>query len=260
MSDLEILRFSPKGPTDKGLESIVDITPDMLEEGSPAPVELAHDYYTSPNGLLSAGVWECTPHRLKHTPYPVDEFMLVLEGSVTIVHEDGHEDTFRAGDAFVIPKGLPCAWLQTENIRKYYVIYDDPSSPIPDAPVASRAIRLEPNGPVGIGLEALVLPDPSIFIGDAPTQHDHTYFTDTTDQMTAGTWTCTPMHRQPLPFPRIELMCLLEGSVTLTDASGTQHAFHAPDVLLVPRGLVNSWHSTDNVRKYYCILDESEAS
>jgi uncharacterized cupin superfamily protein len=255
MSELEILRFAPKGPADAGLAPTAEITPDMIEEGS--PIERAHNYYTSPSGVLSAGVWECTPFRTKLLPTAVDEFMLVLEGSVTIAHEDGHEETFRAGDAFVIPRGLRCAWKQTENIRKYYVIYEDSKTPLPEKPVAERAIRLEPQGPAGKGLTPLELPDTSIFVGDPPTQHDHTYFEDATDQMYAGTWTCTPMHRKPITFARTELMCLLEGSVTLTDGTGKAHAFRAPDCLLVPHGTVITWDSDEDVRKFYCIFEES---
>jgi len=257
MTAHRIIRFDPKGPPGAGLEPIADLTPDILEEGS--PIERAHDYYTSASGVLSAGVWECTPHRTKFFRYPVDEFMLVLEGSVTIVHEGGHEETFRAGDAFAIPKGLPCAWQQTENIRKYYVILDDPALGMPETPAADRAIRLEPEGPAGVGLEPLSLPDPSAFEGEPPSQRDHTYFTDASGRLTAGVWTCTPMRRVALPLPRIELMCLLEGSVTLTDADEKPHSFRAPDVLLVPYGVVSAWSSAENVRKYYCSFEPSGA-
>jgi len=84
MLDQGVIRFDPEGPPGKGLDSLAEITPDMLEEGSPS--ELGHTYYTSPSGLLTAGVWKCTAHTLKFGPYPVDEFMLVLDGSVNIVH------------------------------------------------------------------------------------------------------------------------------------------------------------------------------
>jgi len=258
MSNPQIIRFEPKGPADVGLERIVELEPEMLESGS--PIERAHNYYTSPSGVLTAGVWECTPHRTRLLPYPVDEFMLVLEGSVTIVHVGGHEETFRAGDAFVIPKGLPCAWTQTENIRKYYVILDDPETPMPEKPVADRAIRLERNGPAGIGLAPLALPDTSLFEGEPPVQHDHTYFANGDGSMTAGVWTCTPMRRKALPFPRTELMCLLEGSVTLTDDAGVAHRFRAPDVMLVSYGVVNAWTSGEDGRKYYCIYQEAKGA
>ena len=251
-------RFEPKGPSNGGLEQIFEITPDMIEHGS--PVEHCHNYYTSPSGVLSAGVWECTPHQLKFGPYTVDEFMLVLDGSVSIVHEDGFEDTFRAGDAFVVPKGLPCSWKQTENVRKYYVIFDDPEGEMPEKPVADRAIRLSSHGPDGVGLKPVTLPDTSIFEGNPPEQQDFTYFEDKTGQLYAGIWTCSPMRRKHLPFPRIELMCLLEGSMTLGEQDGTAHTFTAPDVLLETRGAITSWTSTETVRKYYCIFEESDKS
>ena len=248
--DKGITRFDPAGPPGKGLEPINEITADMVEEGSPS--ELCHNYYTSPSGLLSAGVWKCTAHTLKFGRYPVDEFMLVLDGSVTIVHEDGFEDTFRAGDAFVIPKGLPCQWKQSESIRKIYVILADPSVELPAEPVSARAIRLSPNE----GLEELELSNPENFEGGTPTQRDCTAFEDATGRFSAGTWTCSPMRRKAQRFGRIELMCLLEGGMTLTDDAGVEHSFTAPDVVFEQPDTVSAWTSTKDVRKYYCIFEE----
>jgi len=245
-----IIRFSPDGPPGRGLEPMVEITPDMLEEGSAS--ELGHNYYTSSSGLLTAGVWKCTPHTLEFGPYPVDEFMLVLDGSVNIVHEDGHEEIFRAGDAFVIPKGLPCQWKQTESMLKIYVILDDPDIPIPGDPVSNRAIRLSASE----GLTKLTLPNPEIFEGGTPTQEDCSAFEDATGRFFAGTWTCSPMRRKAQRFGRVELMCLLEGGMTLTDDTHSKHGFTAPDVLLELPDTVSAWTSTKNVRKYYCIFEE----
>ena len=52
--DQGIIRFNSEGPPGQGLESVCEITPDMVEEGSAS--ELCHNYYTSPSGLLTAGV------------------------------------------------------------------------------------------------------------------------------------------------------------------------------------------------------------
>jgi uncharacterized cupin superfamily protein len=41
----------------------------------------------------------------------------------------GKEDTFKAGDAVIVPRGVAYKWKQSEYIKKYWVIYDvDPSS------------------------------------------------------------------------------------------------------------------------------------
>jgi len=249
-----IIRFERNGPADQPLQPISEIVADDVEGGE-APTETAHEYYASADGSLTAGVWHCTPHTLRLAPYPVDEFMLVLEGSVAIVHEDGHEEVFRAGDAFLIPRGLRCAWKQTEPIRKYYVIYDDPNSGIPEKPVTDRAIRLEPNGPKGVGLAKIDLTGATNFNGEPPTQHDHGYFEDAAGKQFAGTWTCTPMDRVAQRFGRFELMCLLEGGMTLTDEAGVEHKFQAPDVLLELPDAVTAWKSTEFVRKYYYIFE-----
>ena len=255
MAELEIIRFDRNG-LPEGFEPMGDFTPDMLAEGSPTPVEAGVNYFTSPDGRLTAGVWECTPVVTKLAPYAVDEFMLVLDGAITIAYRDGHEDTFRAGEAFAIPKGLPIAWKQSETVLKYYVIHDGPTAAKASAPGA-RAIRLDPHGPVGTGLQPMELPDPRVFEGEPPRQNEHTYFEDASGQLIAGVWTCSPMRRKAAPFPRVELMCLLEGSVALTDDRGQSYKFQAPDVFLVPQGLVNAWHSSEDVRKYYCIYQRS---
>jgi uncharacterized cupin superfamily protein len=88
--------------------------------------------------VLTAGVWKCTAHTLKFGRYPVDEFMLVLDGSVN-------------------------------------VILDDPETPISEepassseAPVSARAIRLSPTE----GLEQLELSNPENFEGGMTLSED----------------------------------------------------------------------------------------
>jgi uncharacterized cupin superfamily protein len=94
------------------------------------------------------------------------------------------------------------------------------------------------------------------FEGDTPTQHDYSYFEDASYRLFAGTWTCSPMRRKEQRFGRFEIMCLLEGGMTLTDDAGAEHNFTAPDVLLELPETVSAWTSTENVRKYYCIFEE----
>ena len=135
------------------------------------------------------------------------------------------------------------------------MILDDPKSPIPEKPVSERAVRLTPNGPVGVGLSQLELPNPENFEGGTPTQYDHTTFEDATDRFFAGTWTCSPMRRKAQRFGRHELMCLLEGGMTLTD-DGVENTFSAPEVVFEQPDTVSAWTSTKDVRKYYCIFEQ----
>lgn len=72
----------------------------------------------------SVGVWECTAFVDKSGPYPVDEFMLLLDGSVIMEMPDGTDITTRAGEAFIIPKGLECQWKMPGPVRKIFMILD----------------------------------------------------------------------------------------------------------------------------------------
>ncbi len=75
-----------------------------------------------------AGQPQTSPPTDYYTPN-YTEFMYILEGSVTLEDKDGREDTFKAGDAVIVPRGVPVKWKQSQYIKKYWVIYDvDPSS------------------------------------------------------------------------------------------------------------------------------------
>lgn len=45
---------------------------------------------------------------------------------------DGTKVTISAGEAFVIPKGLPCQWIQTDYVRKYFMIFENPGAQVAD--------------------------------------------------------------------------------------------------------------------------------
>jgi uncharacterized cupin superfamily protein len=180
--------------------------------------------------------------------------MLLLEGSVTIAVEDGEEVTIRAGETFVIPQGLRCSWKQTGRVRKYFVIFEDKTDRAHKDPAALGVIRPQAAGPAA-GMTKLEIPNPEIFFGSAPIQCDHSYFEDGTHQLFVGLWESTPFERAIAPFPRNELMCILEGSVTLTDGDGVEHRFNAGDAAYVPMGARCGWKSTESVRKFYAILE-----
>ncbi len=118
--------------------------------------------------------------------------------------------------------------------------------------MSGRAIRLSASE----GLKALELSNPENFEGGTPTQEDCSAFEDTAGRLFGGTWTCSPMRRKAQRFGRIELMCLLEGGMTLTDDTGSEHRFTAPEVLLELPDTVSAWTSTKDVRKFYCIFEE----
>ena len=85
------------------------------------PVGLDHAYFTRPESGLRTGVWRCEPYTERYESYPTDEFMVVLEGEVTLEGE-GFRDTYRKGDAFFVPRGFKGTWHQPVALLKFYVI------------------------------------------------------------------------------------------------------------------------------------------
>ena len=57
------------------------------------------------------------------------EFVYVLEGSVTLEDKSGRKDTFKAGDAFIIPRGMSVKWIQPEHLKEFWLYFD----PAPEA-------------------------------------------------------------------------------------------------------------------------------
>jgi uncharacterized cupin superfamily protein len=172
MTAPRIQKLEPFGPggsaTATGLAVWPEIPASALAVGK--PVQRGHYYLEDKARGLTAGVWDCTAMTEKGGPYSVNEFMILLEGEVTLIEppknvpsplagEGGapsgragegaaqaepRRTTFRAGESFIIPKGLPCQWHQDGYVRKFFVIFDDASGLAPENPAALAPLRPDP--------------------------------------------------------------------------------------------------------------------
>lgn len=115
------VKFAESGPD--GWRSAADIALDTAELIDGQPMGLDHIYFENETSGIRAGVWRSTPYIEFYDAYPCNEFMYVLEGSVTLENETFSE-TYVKGDAFLVPKGFRGYWKQTEPILKYYVMID----------------------------------------------------------------------------------------------------------------------------------------
>lgn len=254
MTAPHIIRFEPQGPAGAGLQRWPDIPAEELVAGT--PVQRGHYYIDDKVLGLSAGVWDCTAMTGKMGPYSVNEFMILLEGAVTIVDAQGGEVTVRAGESFIIPKGLVCSWKQTGYVRKFFVIFEDASGMAAADASALRVLRPDPAG----ALEPSEGPPDEVLIGPRPVQRNRTWFTDPTGQLTVGVWESTPYRRKTIDFPRHELMHIVAGEVTLTEEGGAPQRFGAGDTFFVPLGCRGDWVTTGDIRKIYCIFQPKAAA
>ncbi|HEY7818450.1 MAG TPA: cupin domain-containing protein [Vicinamibacteria bacterium] len=223
-----IIRFSPQGPPGVGLKG---------DEKS-----REHVYYTSAqDDQVQAGVWEAAPNTFGPHKAAYSEFMYLLEGSVTLVDKSGREETFRAGDAVLVPRGTEFTWKQTEKVRKYWVIFDRTGEAPKTAPTF---IRVEADGPAPKGLS-----------GEGRTKY-HTYYETPDEKQSVGVWETKPHTGELHPTKYAELMVFLKGNVSLVDKNGREEKFQAGDVALVPKGIEYQWKG-DTVRKFWVIFDPS---
>ncbi len=127
MTGQSVIRLNRDGPEGTGLPFWGHLENENVIDGE--PTETGHNFFTDATGRLTSGVWEVTPCTIQADAYPVDEFCIILSGTVVITDGAGNAETFKAGDAFVVPKGTPCTWHFPETTRKYYVIFDtDPET------------------------------------------------------------------------------------------------------------------------------------
>ncbi len=242
----KIIRFEPEGPADNKLVEWEAMDPSSIESGE--PVQRGHLYYDDEALGLMAGVWDCTPFRGKMEPYPVEEFMYVLKGSVIIELEDGSSTTIAAGESFIVPKGLLCRWVQTEYVRKYFVIFSAKGGEVHHDPARYGIITPRVND----ATTPIVIKDTSRIIGIVPDQHNHIYYTDVTGQFTVGMWHSTAFERPVFEFDHFDLMCILEGEATVSDGDGNNQLFKTGEACFVPMGAQYKWQCDVPVTKVYC--------
>ncbi|MDT0502730.1 MULTISPECIES: cupin domain-containing protein [unclassified Halomonas] len=95
--------------------------PDRVVEGDPNHESTL--FFESPDGKMIAGTWTSTPGKW-HAFTDRDEFCYILSGHVRLIAEDGSAQTFRGGDAFLIPDGFRGYWEVIETTTKHFVIRD----------------------------------------------------------------------------------------------------------------------------------------
>ena len=75
------------------------------------------------SGEVTVAVYESTPVLIEiKEPFPYDEYVHVLEGEVTLTDLDGNENTFKAGENFLVPKGFLGTWNMTTHYRERVVV------------------------------------------------------------------------------------------------------------------------------------------
>lgn len=93
--------------------------PDRVLEGDPH--HNSSVFFTGEAGGAVAGTWTSTPGRWRAFTRR-DEFCCIVSGHVRLIGDDGTAQTFKTGDAFVIPNGFRGCWEVVETTTKHFVV------------------------------------------------------------------------------------------------------------------------------------------
>lgn len=249
MSDQSFFRLNGTGPEGQGLQRRPPYPREGLE--TDPPVHSSYLYVDDSQRGIKIGAWECTPHTSKMHAFPVNEFMILLEGSVEIEERNGRSSAFRAGEAFLIPKGLVCRWRQSEDVRKFFAIYNSEMHPAEEFAGRLRAIRVPVHGSEGERISATT--DAS---GDRSDRSEVDY-TDISGNYAVSTSVDIGALLGEMQS-RLRLVHVTSGSLTLSGANGSKEVFEAGDTVLIPPGAKVSAESTDDLRTVSCTIRHDE--
>jgi uncharacterized cupin superfamily protein len=220
-----ILRFDPNGPN--GLTEWAAMNPADLVSG--APVQ-RHRYHGIPDKGFEVGVWECTAFTDHMMPYAVDEFMLFLEGKLTMVLPNRTEVEIKAGDAFVIPKGFTCQWKQEGIVHKLFMILD---GPVPEAANPS--------------LMRITVPDLTEPAAGGAVSMMRTDFVNAAGTMRVSVQSCSAMSQPALKLQEHLLLHVLSGMLRLYDGE-TTHEFSKGETAYIHHGDMVGWETSEGTR------------
>lgn len=195
-----------------------------------------------PEGAVSISLVVLPQGRGRVEALPDDEFLILLEGALTL---EGADRTIQlaANQSAVITKGTAFAWSSREGTRLIAMRRNgSPTAAAAIIPIDESA-PLEPSG----------APLAELLVGPTPSCRNFTDYRSADTEFICGTWDSTPYHRLAMPYRHYELMHLLEGSVTFVDGDGREGTFHKGDVFLVEQGAHCSWESREQVKKIYAI-------
>lgn len=243
-----VVRLDPHNPKGEGLKTWEVIPPDWLI--GPVPDQRGVKAFEH-NGLCT-GTWENHGNSATGVhPYPLFEFMVLIDGEVTIVDEAGNTDVISAGEPFFLPQGFNCAWDMAKYYRKYFInLYND-GYPSETDPAKLKCIRPIPNPSEAELKDVSGLADGSQTL--EPRQRQNLAYESGDGRIQVGTLVSGSCDTPIKTFKRNELICLQEGTVTVTSPDGDE-TFTAGEALFVPVNASVGWRSDEGFRGYFFAL------
>ena len=235
-----------------------DLREMVLESIPPWPEEMVlsgtnrHWQKVLHEGELVVALYEAMPAIIDiPEPYPYDEYVRVLEGSVVLTSSEGERQSYKAGDAFLVPVGWTGTWEMPTRFREL-IIVDRKGWEAVESMIATL---FGTDAESGTG-QTSVLPLSTASLKQAPLEDLPSW---PQEVVLSG----TNKHGQKVlhsgnvvtalygaeaarlsvsePFPYDEYVLVLSGEVTLTSDAGESQTFGTGDSFLVPKGWTGIW-------------------
>ena len=121
--------------------------------------------------------------------------------------------------------------------------------------MTTKVFRLLPGGDSATGMQPSNFADQDAFTTADKREVNHTFFQTEDGSTLSGVWECAPCREKIDAYPAHEMMTVLAGSVTLTNADGSSDTFTAGDTFFIAKGTQCIWEITETLRKYYMISE-----
>jgi len=242
MTRADIVKFEPDGANNQGLKDWFAIDPAELAAGEPH--QRVHLYHEDEKLGYLTGVWDCTPMTEHFGPYPVHEFMILLEGSLTFNLSNDRQVSINSSEPFIIPKGLPCQWIQTGYVRKFFMIFEDPGAD-PAVDVAAQTI-IKPSLTGSIGAELI--------------KSSRVDFADPSGQMIVSTWDSPAAMATNSKAVGDQLVCVTNGSMNFTDKAGHTLQIESGEAAYIRHGSDYVWQVPEYVRAVSSVFAPKQAA
>ncbi|MBC3377139.1 DUF861 domain-containing protein [Pseudomonas sp. SWRI92] len=191
---------------------------------------------------MAAGVVQANG-RFGSDAYPFSETIVVHAGAVTL-RSPAQTLHLQPGESAVIARGTALE-IEAQPASLWAFCADTQS-------VATKQPGLTAL-PASTLLSPSAAPDEAILLGPTPQCRSHNLFVEEATDLRIGIWDSTPYTRKSRPHKLHELMHLLEGSVTLQAADGTELVVRTGDTVFVPLDAPCAWKSSVYVRKVYVV-------
>jgi uncharacterized cupin superfamily protein len=246
-AEVEVLSLNTKDLREMALESIPAWPEEMVLSGTNQ-----HWQKVLHEGEFVVALYEAMPAVIDISePYPYDEYVRVLEGSVVLTSSQGERQSYEAGDAFLVPVGWTGTWEMPTRFRELIII-DRKGWEAVESMIATL-FGADPELSTG---QTSVLPLLTASLKKAPLDdlppwpqevvlsgaNEHGQKVLHSGNVVAALYGAEAARLSVSePFPYDEYVLVLAGEVTLTSDGGHSQTFATGDSFLVPKGWTGIW-------------------